>query len=147
MLPKLKEGLLLFYRYTRACLDYQEITGKMSADDAQKIKDMADGKIEPSKSLLKKYFRGAMSNYKKSCLANGLEANFSPESVENHWRNCHGHTDDCAVRIGVIYLVDDNMVKATINGQELHVINLYGFKLRRNDKFFIHRRVLVERAD
>jgi hypothetical protein len=147
MLPKLKAGLLLFYKYARPCADDLEMTGKIQPADFAKIKGMASGEIEPSKSLLKRCFRSAVSNYKKSCRENQFEANFSPESVADHWRHHHGHTDDCAVKIATIFLVNGEQIKAAIDGEEKPVINLYGFKMKRGDDFFVHRRVLIERAD
>lgn len=148
MLPKLKVGLLLFYKYARPCLEHLEFTKKINPDDAEKIQEISEEKIEPSKSILKRCFKEAVSNYKKSCKKDGFEANFSPESVGNYWQHRHGHTGDCAVRIVTIVMIDEiGRIFATCDGKQIPVLNPYKLELGFGKSFFIHRSTIVEQAE
>lgn len=140
-------GSLLFAMYGLPCLDHQVMTKKVKAEHAERLKKAVENKANPSKKLLRHCFQSALSNYRKFCRKNFLEMDFSFDSVAKYWRENHGHEGDCAVRIATVHLAGTDFVRAVIDGKDLPVINLYNFKLQFGDRFFVHRRVLIERAD
>lgn len=103
-------GLLLFLWYASPCVEFQTRKNNISVENRERLFFHLINGTNPSRALLKRCFKGAVSGYHQTCEELGIPANFSRESVIYHWRFNHGHEGRCKVRFGEIETVYPGMV-------------------------------------
>ena len=98
-------GLLLFLRYASPCIEFQTREGNITPENRERLLAHLRNNTNPTRALLKRCFRGAVSGYIQTCKELGVPADFAYESVAYHWRYNHGHEGRCAVKFGEVEVV------------------------------------------
>ena len=91
-------GEQLFLRYAFVCLDARLIKGLISEEHAEDLSAWVKEGGQPTRRRLKYCFPKAF----QALRALGLEKGRQPWSLENvasYWRENHGRSGDCAVRL------------------------------------------------
>ncbi|MFH0804233.1 MAG: hypothetical protein V1896_01375 [Candidatus Zambryskibacteria bacterium] len=136
-------GLLLFLRFAGPCMEDLRLANKISEKDFQVLEKHLRNKTSPKISLLRKNFPNAVRNHLALSKAKEKKE-WSSGTVYKTWRYHHGHESECAVRVGIVDFITNNIV-FVVFGEESSVpcSNSYHRGLKVGEKVLVHRRVVV----
>jgi hypothetical protein len=137
-------GLKYLFRGAYPC-SFDRFRGKLiSEKDLLELQRIAEKDEDPDLELLERCFPNAMAGYRKSCEESHCEVDFSFESVDNYWRNYHGHTGECAVRMAVVCgIYPERMVKVICGKETFSVSNTFNIDLNSALSVLVHRRTII----
>ena len=158
---KKDSGLILFAKFAIACIPDLIRTKKITPDEAEYLRSLIKRNEEPSVEFLERHFNYAVRSYRRICEEEKIrdtsfpyEADFSYESVLNHWWNYHNndHYGDCAVVYGIVMSTNPKIrifgsVIKKLSGPPVWIMlddieNPYE-EVKRTDSVLIHRRTIV----
>ena len=137
-------GLLLFLRLAWPCKKGKLKTRKITPDDSEHLDSLVYNHRAPTIHFLEKCFHSAVNDYRGSCEKDGYDADFSFDSVLNHWRYHHNnnHYGDCATTEPTIVDISKN-IKVIVGSRMIKVKNPYNLELQVGDTILVHMRTIA----
>ncbi len=147
-MEKLPAGPLLFLYIVLPCGEDKVLTHKMSQEDLELLKWHTKKKKQPEISLLRRCYKEPVIGLELYATAKGKNA-WSSGTVYKFFLYHHGHSGNCAIRIGEIGSVSTNCVYVLVDGKTIRCFDTYCLQPNRGDKVLIHRNtvcIVVKRA-
>lgn len=144
-MEKRLSGPQLFLRYAFPCVGDRLHAHLINRLNFELLKSLVKDGGEPRISLLRKCFPNAVKSLETFARIKKKKM-WAIRTVAKFWRHHHGHEGDCAVRLLTVVAVDNVRLNASVE-PGFTVKNFYALDLREGDKVFIHRRVVIEKAD
>jgi hypothetical protein len=141
-------GKRLFLLYAYPCAEGRLILRKIDKEHFDRLVKLVHNGEEPTAQLLRYCFPHAFRRLREYANETSVER-WDFATVADFWRHHHGHKGDCRVSLGKVVEVINEVVTriADNDGFEIRALNLYDLPVNIGDRLYLHRRVLVEKAE
>jgi hypothetical protein len=150
-----KDGLPLFLAFALSCKEIQLKKNPGLSSSFTFLEYCKKTGQTPNITIMERCFPIAIREYREcaSCKESGYKADFSYESVLNHWQNHHGREGHCAVRKAVVLSFEnDGGVWIYAENKTFAVKDPYGILDRGSDEdqgqnILIHQKTVIKKID